>query len=57
MKPFSTKDQKSERIAIQEAIQDSFMNFFPDKIVKKNKRLFTRQIVGTGYGIKMIILI
>ena len=44
------KQQKSERILIQEAFKISFFNSFPDEIVGKNKRLFTDEIVGTGYG-------
>ena len=44
------KQQKSERILIQEAFKISFFNSFPDDVVGKNKRLFTDEIVGTGYG-------
>ena len=44
------KKQKSERILIQEAFKISFFNSFPDDVVGKNKRLFTDEIVGTGYG-------
>ena len=44
------KQQKRERILIQEAIKLSFFNSFPDEIVSKNKKLFTDEIVGTGYG-------
>jgi len=28
----------------------SFFDSFPDEIISKNKKLFTDEIVGTGYG-------
>jgi hypothetical protein len=49
-KGLSTKDQRDERLVIQEATKDRFLEFFNDKIIKKNKGLFVREIVGTGYG-------
>jgi len=44
------KQQKRERILIQEAIKLGFFNSFPDEIVGNNKKFFTDEIVGTGYG-------
>jgi len=49
-KGLSTKDQRDERLVIQEAIKDRFLEYFNDTIIKKNKGLFIREIVGTGYG-------
>ena len=44
------KKQKRERILIQETFKISFLNSFPAEIVGKNEKLFTDEIVGTGYG-------
>ena len=44
------KQQKRERILIQETFKISFFDSFPDEIISKNKKLFTDEIVGTGYG-------
>jgi len=44
------KQQKRERILIQETFKINFFNSFPDEIVGKNKKLFTDEIVGTRYG-------
>jgi len=44
------KKQERERILIQETFKISFLNSFPDEIINKNKKLFTDEIVGTGYG-------
>jgi len=50
IKGLSTKDQRNERLVIQEAIKEQFLEYFNDNIIKKNKGLFVREIVGTGYG-------
>ena len=44
------KKQERERILIQETFKISFLNSFPAEIVGKNEKLFTDEIVGTGYG-------
>ena len=44
------KQQKRERILLQETFKISFFDSFSDDIVGKNKKLFTDEIVGTGYG-------
>ena len=36
-KGLSTKDQRDERLVIQEAIKDRFLEYFNDTIIKKDK--------------------
>ena len=43
-------NKKAKEYSFKKLLNFSFFNSFPDDVVGKNKRLFTDEIVGTGYG-------